>query len=74
MRHTAHVCHCVPAFVPNIRDILEEYNTTRACNFYEYGTCVSYVRSYFDVKTMGCLPACASSKYVTTSIQVNSIK
>jgi len=68
MTHIAHVCDCVPEFAPNV--LLRE-NYTRSCNFYEYGTCVSYVRSYFDINTVGCMPACSTSEYVTSSIQVS---
>lgn len=70
MAHIVHVCGCVPEYVPNIKAIVKNYTKTRACNYYEHGTCVSYVRSYFDPDTIECLPACTSSKYVTSKIQV----
>ena len=68
MNHTAHVCKCVPEYVPNIREVLN--TTLKACNFYEHATCVTYVKDYFETNSTECKPECLNSEYTQTGIQV----
>ena len=64
-------CQCVPEYVPEIREIVKNSISLKSCNFYEHATCVTYIRSYYDPSTAGCLPACKNSDYKRWSIQVD---
>ena len=68
MTHIADVCLCVPEYVPNVRQVINN-SELKACNFYEHATCVSYVNYYFDPIVSECMPACLNSNYYQTRIQ-----
>jgi len=68
MTHIADVCLCIPEYVPNVRQVINQ-STIKACNFYEHATCVSYVKYYFDPTVVQCLPACSNSVYYRARIQ-----
>ena len=72
MEHVAHICHCIPEYVPNIRDIVK--HKMKGCNFYEHSTCVTYVYFYFDSMQESCLPACLDSTYEQARMQVSSMQ
>ena len=55
--HIAEVCLCVPEYIPDVYEILEN-RKIKACNFYEHATCVSYVRYYFDPAVADCITGC----------------
>ena len=71
-------CNCVPEFFPKVREIIGSYSI-RACNFFEYSSCVSFIMSHFDPEVNNkCLPGCIDSGYSQVRIQyqtaVNSLK
>ena len=68
-RKVFQVCGCVAEYVPNVREIVGNLNA-RACNFYEFATCVSYIYTDFEPAKAGCLPACIESDYEISQIQV----
>ena len=68
MTHIADVCLCVPEYVPNVREIVNQPDI-KGCNFYEHATCVSYVNYYFDPVVSPCLPACLNSVYYSSRIE-----
>ena len=69
MKHIAHTCNCVPDYVPNVRQVVNN-TEIKSCNFYEHATCVSYVRGYFNIADINCLPACTDSVYKHVRAQV----
>ena len=65
----AHVCMCIPEYVPDVRTIIND-SDAKACNFYEHATCVAYVYYYYDLGTAQCLPGCIDSAYEPVKMQV----
>ena len=45
-QYIARTCNCIPEYVPNVRKIVGD--GYRACTFFEFSTCVSYIYTYFD--------------------------
>lgn len=68
MHEIAEICLCVPEYVPDVREILND-TRLKGCNFYEHSTCVNYVHYYFDPSTAHCKPACQGTKYEQARIQ-----
>ena len=72
MNQISHVCRCVPEYIPNVRDMINN-PLIKGCNFYEHATCVAYVHEYFDPGAAQCLPACLDSYYQQSRITVTQL-
>ena len=68
MREIAHVCLCIPDYIPNAQEFVKS-DCIKSCNFYEHATCVAYVYYYFDGQTGRCDPGCIHSAYESNRIQ-----
>ena len=71
-RRIADICQCVPEYIPNIREIVQDA-TIKGCSFYEHSTCVSFLIMEFDKTKSDCLPACHDSVYHQAKIQVSKL-